>query len=221
MNALKRWILWEYPRASWQYDVIVGAILVFIFVTPNYISFGDRPKPASIAIVRGGYWIEPQQLAGVPDNLLAARAAIKPAQDFLRTLQYGEGAHEYEGMKDTATVVSKDHAYYGGFGYGGAYYGGYYDPWYGGYASYPQSSSSYSDEGALRLKIKPREAAVYVDGYYVGIVDNFDGIFQKLHIESGAHRIEVRAAGFETLTFDVRITPDHSTTYQGEMKKIQ
>jgi hypothetical protein len=25
--------------------------------------------------VRGGYWIEPQQLAGVPDNLLAARAA--------------------------------------------------------------------------------------------------------------------------------------------------
>jgi hypothetical protein len=75
MNALKRCILWEYPRASWQYDVIVGAILVFIFVTPNYISFRDRPKPASVAIVRGGYWIEPQQLAGVPDNLLTARAA--------------------------------------------------------------------------------------------------------------------------------------------------
>ncbi len=75
MNALKRLILWEYPRASWQYDVIVGAILAFIFVTPNYISFRDRPKPASVAIVRGGYWIEPQQLAGVPDNLLVARAA--------------------------------------------------------------------------------------------------------------------------------------------------
>jgi hypothetical protein len=38
MNALKRWILWEYPRASWQYDVIVGAIVVFVFVTPHFIT---------------------------------------------------------------------------------------------------------------------------------------------------------------------------------------
>jgi hypothetical protein len=112
--------------------------------------------------------------------------------------------------------------YGGGYTYGGGYYGGYYDPWYGAYPSYPQSGGSYSnDEGALRLKIKPREAEVYVDGYYVGIVDEFDGIFQRLHIDSGPHRIEVRAPGFETLTFDVRISPDHSTTYQGEMKRIQ
>jgi hypothetical protein len=75
MNALKRFILWEYPRASWQYDVIVGAILVFIFVTPHFVSFGDRPKAASVAIVHGGYWIEPQQLAGVPEAMLPARAA--------------------------------------------------------------------------------------------------------------------------------------------------
>jgi len=110
--------------------------------------------------------------------------------------------------------------YDGGYGYGGGgYYGGFYDPWYGAYPSYPQSSGRYADEGALRLKIKPREAEVYVDGYYVGLVDDFDGMFQRLHIESGPHRIEVHAPGFETLTFDVRITPDHSTTYQGEMKK--
>ena len=107
---------------------------------------------------------------------------------------------------------------YGGYG---GYYGGYYDPWYGAYPSSPQPSGSYSDEGSLRLKIKPREAEVYVDGYYVGIVDDFNGIFQRLHIESGPHRIEVRAPGFEPLTFDVRITPNHSTTYQGELKKIQ
>jgi hypothetical protein len=109
----------------------------------------------------------------------------------------------------------------GGYGYSGGYYGGYYDPWYGAYPSDPQGGGSYNDEGALRLKIKPREAEVYVDGYYVGVVDEFDGIFQRLHIDAGPHRIEVRAPGFETLTFDVRITPDHATTYQGEMKKIQ
>ena len=128
--------------------------------------------------------------------------------------------------------------YYGGYGYGspygngyyGGYYSGYYDPfydpWYGGYySSYsvPQSSGfSYgSDDGALRLKIKPRDAEVYVDGYYVGVVDEFDGMFQRLHIEPGAHRIEVRAAGYDTLVFEVKISQDHTTTYQGEMKRIQ
>jgi hypothetical protein len=72
----------------------------------------------------------------------------------------------------------------------------------------------------LRLKIKPREAEVYVDGYSVGIVDDFDGVFQRLHVESGPHRVEVRAAGYEALAFDVRITPNHSTVYQGDLKKI-
>lgn len=111
-----------------------------------------------------------------------------------------------------------------GYGYGSSYgYGGYYDPWYGGYPSYGQSgaTSTYQDEGTLKLKIKPREAEVYVDGYYVGIVDDFDGLFQRLRIETGPHRVEVHAPGYEPLAFDVRISPDHATTYQGELKKIQ
>lgn len=74
MNVLRRLILWEYPRMSWQYDVIVAAIVAFVFVTPHYVSFGDQPKAASVAMVRGGYWIEPQQLAGVPEGGMAERA---------------------------------------------------------------------------------------------------------------------------------------------------
>jgi hypothetical protein len=110
---------------------------------------------------------------------------------------------------------------YGAAGYG--FYGGYYDPWYGGYPADPQGGTYTPsiDEGKLRLKIKPREAEVYVDGYYVGQVDDFDGIFQRLHLDSGAHRIEVRAPGYESLSFDVRIAPDQTTTYQGELKKLQ
>ena len=75
--------------------------------------------------------------------------------------------------------------------------------------------------GGYLWQIKPRNAEVYVDGYYVGLVDEFDGLFQRLHIESGAHRVEVRAAGYETLQFDVRISFEHTTTYQGEMRRIQ
>jgi len=122
-----------------------------------------------------------------------------------------------------AGLYSGYYGYYGGYGYSGGY--GYYDPWYGAYPDDPYQSSpgyggGFADEGSLRLKIKPREAEVYVDGYYAGIVDQFDGIFQRLHIESGPHRIEVRAPGYESLVIDVRISPDHTTTYEGEMKKI-
>ena len=73
MSALKRFILWDYARASWQYDIIVALILAFIFLTPHDV-FRDQPKAASIAMVRGGYWIEAQQMAGVPDASMAARA---------------------------------------------------------------------------------------------------------------------------------------------------
>ncbi|HEV2200576.1 MAG TPA: hypothetical protein VGR73_12205 [Bryobacteraceae bacterium] len=73
MSALKRFVLWDYARASWQYDVIVALILAFIFLTPHEI-FRDQPKAASVAMVRGGYWIEAQQLYGTPETAMPARA---------------------------------------------------------------------------------------------------------------------------------------------------
>jgi hypothetical protein len=112
---------------------------------------------------------------------------------------------------------------WGGLGFGG-YYGGYYDPWYYGGGNptyYPVAQNRDDDEGALRLKVTPREASVYTDGYFVGRVDDFDGLLQKLHLSSGPHRIEIRDPKFETLMFDVQIEADQTVTYRGEMKKIQ
>lgn len=95
-----------------------------------------------------------------------------------------------------------------GFGYGGGYYGG-------------SGSSNYGSgaTGSLRLKIEPREAQVYVDGYFVGDVDNFDGLFQRLKIDAGGHRIEIRAEGYEPIQFDVLLTPGETVTYKGDLKR--
>ena len=106
--------------------------------------------------------------------------------------------------------------------YGGTYYGYYaYDPWFGWYPSYDPgpSASATSDDGALKLKVKPSEATVYVDGYYVGVVDEFDGLFQELKLVAGPHHVEILAPEFETLSFDVLIQPDHTLTYRGEMTR--
>jgi PEGA domain len=110
---------------------------------------------------------------------------------------------------------------YGGLGFGGYYGAGYYDPWWDDPYGYGYGGSSYGFgyDGALKLKVKPRDASVYVDGYFAGRVDDFDGMFQKLQIESGPHRVELRLDGYEPLTFEVRIQPDRTVTYTGELKK--
>src|SRR5262245_58155441 len=107
---------------------------------------------------------------------------------------------------------------YGGIGFGFSWYspgvyGGGYGPYYGGgyYAHY---------DGAIRIKVQPSKAEVLVDGYYVGIVDEFDNPFQQLQLESGPHRIEVRADGYEPLSFEVRIVPGKTITYKADMKKV-
>ena len=61
----------------------------------------------------------------------------------------------------------------------------FWDPyWYGGWGTSPYvygygyTGGSY-ETGSVRLLVKPRDAQVFVDGYYVGVVDEFDGTFQS------------------------------------------
>jgi hypothetical protein len=49
----------------------------------------------------------------------------------------------------------------------------------------------------------------------------FDGAFQKLGIESGGHRVELKADGYEPIQFDVLITVGETVTWAGELKPIK
>ena len=69
---LKRFILWDYPRASWQYDVMVGIILIFVLLTPRGW-FRDQPRTpllSSIAVLPGEhgssvFWVEPELVSNL------------------------------------------------------------------------------------------------------------------------------------------------------------
>ena len=67
----KRFIFWDYPRASWQYDIIVALILAFIFLTPRDW-FGDKPRiphASSISMLPPGtFFVDSQLLDGIPEN---------------------------------------------------------------------------------------------------------------------------------------------------------
>lgn len=66
-------------RGSWQYDIVVGLILAFIFLTPREI-FKDQPRPLSIVQMAPGsgvhaFWIESALLDKTPEAGRASQAA--------------------------------------------------------------------------------------------------------------------------------------------------
>jgi len=94
----------------------------------------------------------------------------------------------------------------------------YFDPFYRPYYSrpfywYPYSQSGYGygarfdGSASLRLQVTPRQTEVFVDNYYAGTVDDFDGIFQRLHIEPGAHDVTLYLDGYRTVRQRVYIQP--------------
>ena len=42
-RTIRGFILWSYERGTIQYDVMVTLILLFVFLSPNWINFSDKP----------------------------------------------------------------------------------------------------------------------------------------------------------------------------------
>ena len=68
--------------------------------------------------------------------------------------------------------------------------------------------------------MKPKEAEVYVDGYYAGIVDDFDGTFQRLRVAPGEHEIELWLDGYRTVRQKVHLTQDNTFKREVQMERM-
>jgi len=72
-GLLWRSVFWSFKRGSWQYDLIVIAILAFIFLTPREF-LGDRPRPPVVRQVQelgdqNGtvvFWVDPSAVPAEP-----------------------------------------------------------------------------------------------------------------------------------------------------------
>ena len=71
--GLKRFILWDYPRGGWQFDVICIAIVLFVFATPRQW-FRDQPRiPHASQITslstqgEAVFWIETELVSPIPE----------------------------------------------------------------------------------------------------------------------------------------------------------
>lgn len=78
-SVARKLIFWEFARASWQYDIVVALILVFIFATPRDW-FRDQARAAGVTLISSsrGYdqvFLEARLLDTVPEAQRPARAA--------------------------------------------------------------------------------------------------------------------------------------------------
>jgi hypothetical protein len=89
-------------------------------------------------------------------------------------------------------------------------HGYYYPRYYYDYDSYPTHAS-------IRLLVEPSDAEVYVDDYYAGVVDDFDGVFQRLHLTPGAHEITLRLGGYQTWSAEVYAEPGRTLRVHHDM----
>ena len=75
--------------------------------------------------------------------------------------------------------------------------------------------------GGLQIDVDPRRALVYVDGWFVGIVESFSGYYNHLDLPAGPHQVELVAPEYEPLLLDVVVTPGRTTTYRGSLNRAR
>ena len=114
-----------------------------------------------------------------------------------------------------SVVVGRPY-YYRPFYYRSYYRPYYFAPFYGSYFYpppfywYPYAQAGYgyrADGASLRIQVTPRDTEVFIDSYYAGTADDFDGLFQRLHVEPGAHDITLYREGYRTVRQRVYIQP--------------
>jgi hypothetical protein len=73
--------------------------------------------------------------------------------------------------------------------------------------------------GGVSFEITPGDAQVYVDGSYMGVVSNFSPSSEPLTLTQGRHHIEIRAAGYQTMTFETDVITGQVIPYRGAMQR--
>lgn len=72
LNAIGRVIFWRYKRGGWQYDILCGLILLFIFLTPKSVfdgSYFSGPKEEQVQ----------EQPVAAPEGEIAS--SVDPSED--------------------------------------------------------------------------------------------------------------------------------------------
>ena len=98
---------------------------------------------------------------------------------------------------------------------------GRYGPWgpYGGpYPGYYYGTTEFT--ASARIEMEPKEAEVFVDGAFAGLVDDFDGFFQRLNVRPGEHEITLYLEGYRTERHTLYFSPGTTQHIKGTLEAL-
>ena len=75
-----------------------------------------------------------------------------------------------------------------------------------------------AETGGVSFEITPADAAVFVDGVYVGAARNFSATAPPLLLAASRHHFELRAQGYQSMTFDVDVRAGEVVPYSGTLQ---
>ena len=78
-------------------------------------------------------------------------------------------------------------------------------------ASVPEITST------LKLKIKPKRAAVFLDEKFVGHAADFGGAFRSMKISPGKHRIRVELPGYRTFDTEINLLANQESEVKTDL----
>ncbi len=82
-----------------------------------------------------------------------------------------------------------------------------------------QTQANQANTGGLSFEITPSSAELFVDGNRIGTVGQFTPTSQPVGLPAGHHKVEVKAPGYRTISFDVDIIAGEVIPYQGTMER--
>ena len=98
-----------------------------------------------------------------------------------------------------------------------------YSPWgyfpFGYYQRYPYYFGGPVATG-VRIQVEPKTAGVYVDGVYAGVVDDFDGYFQRLVVSPGGHEVTIHQKGYHSIVRKLYAQPRTTTNIKAKMEPL-
>jgi hypothetical protein len=84
-RTIRGYILWSYERGSLHYDIMVTLILLFVFVSPRFINFKDKPVEKNPHLT--GVVIIPGEKGGFIYQIQATAVNATAGQDVRRQLE--------------------------------------------------------------------------------------------------------------------------------------
>lgn len=125
------------------------------------------------------------------------------------TLAWGVSVHALP-IRGRVVVVPRGHIY--------APYA--YDPFWGPYYRYGAYPYVVRTGADVRVEVVPKQTEVYVDGFFAGVANDFDGVFQHLHAAPGGHAITLYLDGYRTVTRNVYLRPDSTFKIHESMDRL-